>query len=85
MIPYFTVLYLFHLCIAFTGFTFGVADMGIQSLILKYWGNQGMDTRFFILWSLLYWFFNSILQNNLDTPRVAFQWNGFMNRYYKKA
>ena len=41
MIPYFTVLYLFHLCIAFTGFTFGVADMGIQSLILKYWGNQG--------------------------------------------
>ena len=47
MIPYFTVLYLFHLCIAFTGFTFGVADMGIQSLILKYWGNQGMDKRFF--------------------------------------
>ena len=46
MIPYFTVLYLFHLCIAFTGFTFGVADMGIQSLILKYWGNQGMDKRF---------------------------------------
>ena len=42
MIPYFTALYLFHLCIAFTGFTFGVADMGIQSLILKYWGNQGL-------------------------------------------
>lgn len=52
MIPYFTVLYLFHLCIAFTGFTFGVADMGIQSLILKYWGNQGMDKRFFPLHSV---------------------------------
>jgi len=40
LIPTFTNIIIFNVCITVTGFTFGIVDMGLQSLILKYWGSE---------------------------------------------
>ena len=37
LIPTFTNIIIFNICITVTGFTFGIVDMGVQSLILKSW------------------------------------------------
>lgn len=40
LIPTFQSMIIMNIAIAATGFTFGIVDMGIQSLILKSWGDK---------------------------------------------